>query len=138
MNGNLQQQFTNREVMEAREFLKAACSQPSGDADGSRPSLAGRFDLLSRHQAHQPSVDPPLGLLSTNWVPVGTRPVPPPESSDKAEKNTLHRIFSQQTAANEALTAEALARLQAQAQVSLLLLSLLLLMSRFQRCLKHL
>ena len=100
--------------MEARDFLKAACSQPSGDADASRSSNAGRYDSFIKKQLQQPSVDPSLAFLSKNWVPVGTRPVSTAETSDRTERSFLQRIFSQQPVASEDLTAEALASLQAQ------------------------
>ena len=104
--------------MEARDFLKAACSQPSGDAEVSRPSTAGRYDSFIKNQLQQPSVDPSLAFLSKNWVPVGTRPVPSAETSERTERSILQRIFSQQPVVNEGLTAEALASLQAQVYMS--------------------
>lgn len=104
MKDNFQQQ-ASREVLVAREFLKAACGQPSSEIDGSRSTLAGRFDFLTKYQA-QPPIDPSLSLISKQWVPVGTRPLSNTEASAKTDKFISQNVLMTESAAKDHSAAE--------------------------------
>lgn len=99
-------QQASREVQVAREFLKAACGQQVSSAEASRSTLGDTFNFLTRYQA-QPAIDPPLSLISKQWVPVDTSSLPAASAAVKSDKSILHKVFSQETAAKDQAASDA-------------------------------